>query len=128
MTTCNLDPTPDWHTDPASTSDSGSVPVGAARVTPKLLAVIARLDDPSQPIAETARRVGAEAERLALTRPSYERVRLLVHEVRRTRRRRGPGTAQVLLEVAVGARPPDALLEHVSGVGLPPHNETAGLE
>lgn len=104
------------------------MPVGAARVTPKLLAMIARLDDPSQPIAETARRVGAEAERLGLTRPSYERVRRLVHEARRMRRRRGPSTAQVLLEVAVGARPADALLEHVSGVGLPPYDETAGLK
>jgi hypothetical protein len=34
----------------------------------------------------------------------------------------------VLLEVAVGARPADALLEHVSGVGLPPYDETAGLK
>jgi hypothetical protein len=100
--------------------DRSCVTVGAARVTPKLVAVIARLDDPSLPIAETARRVGAEADRLGLTRPSYERVRRLVHESRRLQRRRGPTTAQVLFEVAVGARPAEALLEHVSGVGVPP--------
>jgi hypothetical protein len=104
------------------------VTVSAARLSPELVALIARLDDHSLPIAETARRVGAEAERLGLTRPSYERVRRLVHESRRSRRRRGPTTAQVLLEVAVGARAPDALLDHVSGVGLPPYDEAAGIK
>jgi hypothetical protein len=76
-----------------------------------------RFDKPSVPIAETCRQVGREAERLGLPRPSYERIRELVHEARRLRR--GPSTASVLLDVAVRARPPEAVLDHLSGVGVP---------
>jgi hypothetical protein len=103
------------------------MPTAAARISPKLLKVIVRLDDPSKPIAETARKVAAEAERSGQTRPSYERIRQLVHDIRRARVRRGPSTAQVLFEVAVGVRHPEALLDQVSGVGLPPYDEAAGL-
>ncbi len=76
-----------------------------------------RTDDRSIPIAETCRRVGNEAERIGLTRPSYERVRLLVHESRRLRR--GPSTASVLADVAFRVRAPEALVDHLSGVGVP---------
>ena len=100
----------------------------AARVTTRLLALIVELDDRSRPIAETCRRVGAEAERHGLTRPSYERVRTLVHATRRLRRRREPSTVQVLLDVlASRSRPPQAFLDHVAGVGLPPYDEAAGF-
>lgn len=75
-----------------------------------------RLDKPGVPIAETCRRVGQEAERLGLTRPSYERIRELVHEARRMRR--GPTTASVLLDVAFRARAPEELLDHLSGIGV----------
>lgn len=102
--------------------------VAAARVTPALLRLIVEVDDGGARIAETCRRVGAEAERCGLTRPSYERVRLLVHESRRARARRGPSTAEVLLHIAWRSRPPGALLAHLSGTGLPPYDETAGLE
>jgi hypothetical protein len=37
--------------------------------------------------------------------------------LRRLRRR--PSTARVLVEIAYRARPPDALLDHVSGIGVP---------
>jgi hypothetical protein len=90
----------------------------AARLTPRLLAALVRLDDPSVPIAEVCRRIGAEAERLGVPRPSYERIRVLVHESRRLRR--GPSTANVLVDVALRARPPDAVVKHLSGVGVPP--------
>ena len=70
------------------------------------------------PIAEVNRRVGAEAERLGLPRPSYQRIRVLVHELRR-RRRRQPTTASVLVDIAFRARPVTALLDHVSGIGVP---------
>ena len=90
----------------------------APRIGPRLLAAIVRLDDPRRPIAETCRRVGAEANRLGLPRPSYQRVRELVHQARRLRRR-GPSTASVLIDIAARARPPDALVKHVSGVGVP---------
>ena len=47
----------------------------APRYTLRLLDVIERLALERAPIAEINRRVGAEAERLGLARPSYERVR-----------------------------------------------------
>jgi hypothetical protein len=103
------------------------VTTSAPRLPPELLQAVIRLDDGSAPIAEVCRRVGAEAERLGLTRPSYERIRLLVHESRLARRPHGPSTARVLVDVALRARPPEALIDHVSGVGLGPHDERAGL-
>ena len=78
-----------------------------------------RLDDTHVPIAETNRRVGEEAERLGLRRPSYQRVRELVHESRRIRRRRGPTTTSVLVDVTFRVRPPTAILDHVAGIGVP---------
>jgi hypothetical protein len=93
------------------------VPTIAPRISPRLVEAIVRFDDRSIPIAETCRRVGAEAERLQLTRPSYQRVRELVHQARRVRR--GPTTASVLVDVAFRARPPDAILDQLSGVGVP---------
>jgi hypothetical protein len=78
-----------------------------------------RLDDRNVPIAEVNRRVGEQAERLGLRRPSYQRVRELVHESRRIRR--GPTTASVLVDVAFRVRPPTAVLDHLSGTGVPPH-------
>jgi hypothetical protein len=93
----------------------------APRLSPRLLEAIARLDDERVPIAEVCRRVGTEADRLNLPRPSYQRVRELVHVVRQARRerRRRPSTSAVLLDVAFRVRPPAAILDHVSGVGVP---------
>jgi hypothetical protein len=90
----------------------------APRFSPRLIDAIVRLDDRRIPIAEVNRRVGQEAERLGVRRPSYQRVRVLVHQLRRVRKQ--PTTAAVLLEVAVRARPPEAFLDHVSGVGVKP--------
>jgi hypothetical protein len=59
----------------------------APRISGRLIEAIVRFDDRSRPIAETYRRVGAEAERLGLTRPSYQRIRELVHQVRNLRPR-----------------------------------------
>jgi hypothetical protein len=89
----------------------------APRISRRLIEELVRLDDEKVPIAETYRRVAAEAERRGLTRPSYQRIRVLVHQSRRLRR--GPSTASVLLDVATQARPPEAFLEHISGVGVP---------
>lgn len=77
------------------------------------------LDDPDLPIAEINRRLGEHAERLGLRRPSYQRVRELVHELRILRRHRGPTTTQVILDILFRTRPPDAFLDHISGVGVP---------
>src|SRR5438552_18020388 len=89
----------------------------APRLSPRLVGAIARIDDGELSIAEIRRRLGAEADRLGLPRPSYERVRELVHESRRLRAQ--VSTQDVLLDVTTRTRPPDALLEHISGVGVP---------
>jgi len=86
-------------------------------MSPRLLETLVKADSSSIPIAETCRRVGREADRIGVARPSYERVRLLVHEARRIRR--GPSTASVLRDVAFRARPPEAVLDHLSGIGVP---------
>jgi class 3 adenylate cyclase len=89
----------------------------APRISPRLLKALERIDDGELTIAEIRRRVGAEADRLGLPRPSYERVRELVHESRRLRAR--VTTGDVLLGIAFRSRPPDAFLDHISGVGVP---------
>ena len=85
----------------------------APRIGPTLLEAIERLDDDSLPIAEVNRRVGALASHLGLARPSYEQIRVLVY----AHRRRGlaPTAGQILLDVAVRSRPPEALLELLEG-------------
>lgn len=74
----------------------------APRISPRLRDLLVRLDDRSVPIAETNRRLGAEAARLGLPRPSYQRVRELVLEFRRLKR--ASIALRVLLEVEVGIR------------------------
>ena len=100
------------------------MPAFAPRISPRLLKALSRLDDRTLPFAEINRRLGGEAERLRLPRPSYQRVRVLILELRRTRRRR-PTTAQVLLEIDLRARPPEALLDHLAGIGVPPLSPSA---
>lgn len=95
------------------------MPALAPRIRRELVEALVRFDKPGRPIAETCRRVGDEADRLGLTRPSYQRVRELVHDARRIRRRQGPSTASVLIDVAYRARPPEAVLDHLSGIGVP---------
>lgn len=85
----------------------------APRIGALLLAGLERLDDASVPIAEVNRRIGALASHLGLARPSYEQIRILVHEHRR--RGLAPTAGQILLDVAGRSRPPEALLELLSG-------------
>jgi len=89
----------------------------APRISRRLIEELVRLDNDRVPIAETYRRVAEEAERLGLTRPSYQRIRELVHQSRQLRR--GPSTASVLWDVAVRTRPPEAFVKHISSVGVP---------
>ena len=79
----------------------------APRIHSSLVAAAERLDDRTQPIMETCRRVGAVARALGLVRPSYEQVRIIVHAARR--RGRVPSAGDVLLDVALRIRPVDAL-------------------
>jgi hypothetical protein len=85
----------------------------APRIGAVLLAGIEKLDDESVPIAEVHRRVSALASHLDCTRPSYQQIRVLVHEHRQ--RGLAPTAGQVLLDVAFRVKPPDALLEHLAG-------------
>ena len=82
----------------------------APRLSPRLLDVIERLSTQRAPIAEINRRVGARAERLGLPRPSYQRVRVLVHESRELHRLNVPA-GDVLLDIATRTRSPYALTE-----------------
>ena len=95
----------------------------APRLSQRLIDAIALIDEPDLPIAEIRRRVGLEADRLGVPRPSCERVRELVHESRRLRAR--VNTRDVLLDVTTRTRPPGALLEHISGVGVPTQPKAA---
>ena len=74
----------------------------AARLDVRLLDALERLDDGRLPIAEVARRLGGEAERLGRPRPSYERVRQLVHDLRLDRADTGPSRAELVVEVTSG--------------------------
>jgi hypothetical protein len=91
----------------------------AARVPDRLYKRLVKLDDASRPIAETYRLLATEAERMGLTRPSYERIRVLVHQSRRWTRSRGPSTTSVVVDVAFRVRPPEAILDQLSGIGVP---------
>lgn len=83
----------------------------APRIPARLLDEIERLSRRRLPIAEINRRVGRAAWRMSLPRPSYERVRVLVHVARRLRRL-GPETyAALAYEVAFRVKPPAALLD-----------------
>lgn len=91
--------------------------LSAPRLHPRLLNEIIRLSKARLSAAEITRRVGEKAARDGLPRPSYQRVRLLVHEARL--RELEPSTVDVLLDVAFRVRPPDAVGAHLAGT-LPP--------
>jgi hypothetical protein len=74
------------------------------------LAAIARIDDSSLPIADTYRRCRSVAADLGIPRPSYERVRVHVKEVRR-QRERARVARETILDVLLHQRPIDALHE-----------------
>jgi len=93
------------------------VPRAAPRIPPELIDAIGCFDDGSLPIAELWRLSGVAAVRLGVPQPSYQQVRLWVHEIR------GGGwngptwgsAAKVAVEVALRLKPPEALVEHVAG-------------
>jgi hypothetical protein len=90
----------------------------APRISHRLLDTLERLDDGRIGFGELTRRLGKEAERLGIPRPSYQQVRVLAQELRAVRGGR-PTTGEVLLDVATRARPPQAIVDHVAGT-LPP--------
>lgn len=87
------------------------VATSAPRLDSRLIAALERLlRDESVPVAELNRRLGAVADALALPRPSYERVRLIVRD-RRSGGYALPSSGKILLEIAARGRPPDDLLK-----------------
>jgi hypothetical protein len=92
----------------------------APRIHPRLVEGIVRLSRSKLPIAEINRRVGALAAEHGLPRPSYERVRLLVHNARE--RDLYPSTAEVVLDVALNIRPPMDLGDHLILGKAPPRH------
>jgi hypothetical protein len=82
----------------------------AARLSPALFDLIERLAAQPISIAEVTRLVGAEAERAGITRPSYERVRELVHEARWLAEGH-PSVGRTFLEVATRTRSHTAYVE-----------------
>jgi hypothetical protein len=91
------------------------VVASAPRLSPRLVAAVARHDDGTCPIAAVWREVCSTAEGLELARPSYESVRRLV-KAQRYRGRRIAPTAEVVTDVMMRGRAPDAILDHVAGI------------
>ena len=58
---------------------------------PRIAVLVAALDVPEAPMAETWRQVSAAAERLGIWRPSYQHVRRLVRIERRRRQLEAAG-------------------------------------
>ena len=85
----------------------------AARFDPALVRLVERLAREDLSAADIHRAVGAKASELGTTRPSYERTRQLVHELRLEPL--VPGWGDVLLDVDLRVRPPDAILDKAGG-------------
>ena len=108
------------HTLDAGKAHSDLVAVSAPRISPALRAALAAIDDGRLPIAEINRRLGSLAEELGQKRPSYQRVRELVHDLRETAALREPSTVEVVTDVLWRARPPEALLDRLAGIEILP--------
>jgi hypothetical protein len=81
----------------------------APRIPRRLLDEIERQSRRSVPIAEMNRCVGEAAGAIGLPRPSYEQVRVLVHEARWLRKGGPPSISTVARDVAFRVSPPEAL-------------------
>ena len=97
----------------------------APRISEKLIEAIVRLDDRERPIAETHRGIGVEADRLGLTRPSYQRIRELVHQIRNMRPRLS--VSDVLTLITLPLRSVDDGLQRLDLLGLHGIAARAGL-
>jgi hypothetical protein len=90
-------------------SDDVGVVRAAPLIDPRLLRLARRLDRNPRPIAAIVRDVGAYAERIGIPRPSYEQLRVHVHEAR-ARREEQRRARELLLDVELGVRSPRDLL------------------
>jgi hypothetical protein len=78
--------------------------VSSVRTDARVVRFIRRFEPRSASIAAVVRATGSFCEKSGLTRPSYEQVRLLVHDAR-DRRERRKAAAKLVLEVDLRARP-----------------------
>ena len=92
--------------------------VAAAQIEGALLFELARLARESKPIAEINREVGRRAAALGMVKPSYARVRQLVHELRSAAADdvADPSWLELLLDVDLRARSPMAIIDKLDGV------------
>ena len=89
----------------------------APRLDRRLIEAVVRLDNPSTSIAELHRSLREPAAQLEVPRPSYECVRLLVHDVRRERERKR-ANRETLIRVALYRDGPEALHKLETGPHL----------
>ena len=95
----------------------------STRFTPELVRLVERLAREDLRAADIHRLLGDRAAELGVPRPSYERTRQLVHDVRLEPL--VPGWADVATDVAFRVRPATALLDKATGAW--PIDEDAGL-
>jgi hypothetical protein len=95
----------------------------ATRLTPELVRLLERLARQDLGAADIHRELGAKASELGVTRQSYERTRQLVADIRLEPII--PSWGELLLDVDLRLRHPDAILQKASGAW--PMNEDAGL-
>lgn len=95
----------------------------SSRYPPELVRFVERLSERELSAAEIHRAVGDRAAELGVPRPSYERTRQLVFGSRI--RSPEPSWGEVLLDVDLRIRPPDAILDKLAGTW--PLDEDAGL-
>jgi hypothetical protein len=87
----------------------------APRYDSRIVDAVRAFDDPRGSIAEVCRRVGEEATRLGLPRPSYVHIRRIVH-AERERRRAEQEEARLRRDIAE-----DALADLLAGRGIDPY-------
>lgn len=95
----------------------------ATRLPEELVELAEQLAREDLSVADIHRAVGARAAQLGVPRPSYERTRQLVYEIRLEPI--VPGWGQVLAEVAWRKRPVYAIEQKATGTW--PMDEDAGL-
>ena len=89
------------------------------RLDTRLVAAAVALDDPSESMAETWRRVGLVAERLDLTRPGYDAIREIVRMSRRRRAEVRRSLAPVVTDVLQGRVSPYDIEKLIDALVLP---------
>jgi hypothetical protein len=92
-----------------ATGDDARMVVSSVRTDIRVVRFIRRCEPRSGSIAAVVRATGTFCEKSGLTRPSYEQIRLLVHEAR-DRRERRRAALDLVLDVDLRRRPPSDLL------------------